>query len=288
MDPIPGTSRQTEGTDPTLQEESGIDAKLFCYEELSDISSEPSRPSTPARCGCTRAVELVEPTPSPASPPALDGNGEGCWEEQVDGVFPYMTVEELDAFLRVPSPIMVAPACEDGPRIQIAHTSRVTLGGVIWVILKHLHSQRHLDLTDEDVHMLSQSSSAILTLEEAIPIVVVTVQVLAGMPSLEKVLRRWEVELPDTGAPDFTVSAGLADNLKPWEGFNFWSFESWALAVDVVTAFVGQQDSITETAFLEKMSDVITQATGLGWQVPIMVATLFVVKRAGWFWELLI
>lgn len=56
----------------------------------------------------------------------------------------------------------------------------------------------------------------------------------------------------------------------------------------MVSAFVGQPGIITETAFLEQMSDVMTQATGLGWQVPIIVATLFVLKKSGWFWDLLI
>lgn len=88
---------------------------------------------------------------------------------------------KLETLLRVPSPIMVAPAGKDRPRIQIAHTSWVTLGGVIWVILKHLHTHRRLDITDEDVHVLTQSSSALLNLEEAIPLVVVTIQVLAGI-----------------------------------------------------------------------------------------------------------
>lgn len=109
-----------------------------------------------------------------------------------------------------------------------------------------------------------------------------------GRDTSLKVLQRWEAEMPDTGAPDLNVSAGLADTLRPWEGFNYWTFDSWALAVDVVSAFVGQPGTITETAFLEQMSDVMTQATGLGWQVPIIVATLFVLKKSGWFWDLLI
>lgn len=179
-----------------------------------------------------------------------------------------MTVEALEALLRVPSPIIVAPAGEEGPKIQVAHASRVTLGGANLDYLETpaiLHTQRHLDLTDEDVHVLTQYSSSLLTLEEAIPIVVVTIQVLAGMLSLKKVLHRWEVEMPDLGVPNLNVSAGLADKLRPWEGFNYWTFDSWALAVDVVSAFVGQPGTMTETAFLEQMSDVTTQATGLGW-----------------------
>lgn len=67
------------------------------------------------------------------------------------------------------------------------------------VILRHLHTRKHLDLADEDIHELTQFSSALLTLEEAIPIVVVTIQVLAGMPALRKVLLRWDKEMPDTG-----------------------------------------------------------------------------------------
>lgn len=290
VDPRPGTSSQPEEIDPIPLGKSGINTRLLCYEELSDIilSSEPSRPSTSARCGFVRVVEPVEPMPSVDNPQASGGNFEGCWKEQADRDLPYLTVEDLEALLRFPTPITVAPAGEDGPRIQIAHTSRVTLGGVIWTILKHLQSQRRLDLTDEDVHALTQSSSAVLTLEEAIPLMVVTVQVLAGVPSLEKVLRWWEAEVPDTGAPDFTMSAGLVDKLRPLEEFNFWSFEFWALAIDVVTAFIAHQGPISETDFLGQLSDVIELATGLGWQVPIMVATLFVVKRAGWFWELLL
>lgn len=84
------------------------------------------------------------------------------------------------------------------------------------------------------------------------------------------------------------MSAGLADSLRPWEGFNYWTFDWRALAVDVVTAFVGKPSPITESAFLEQLSDVVIQATGLRWQVRIVVATLFVVKMAGWYCNLLI
>lgn len=100
--------------------------------------------------------------PSFDVPQASGGNFEGCWEQQADRDLPYLTVEELDALLRVPSPMTMASAGEDEPRIQIAHPSRVTLGAAIWAILKHMHSQRRLDLTYEDVHALTQSSSAVL------------------------------------------------------------------------------------------------------------------------------
>lgn len=84
-----------------------------------------------------------------------------------------------------------------------------------------------------------------------------------------------------------TVGAGLTEGFKPWEGFNFWTFESWTLAIDVVRAFIALREPIMETAFLSQLSDLIDQATGLVWQVPIMVAPLFVLNKAGWFWELL-
>lgn len=51
MDCQPGTSSQWEETGPILLDESDVDVDLFCYEELSELTPEPSRSGTPSRNG---------------------------------------------------------------------------------------------------------------------------------------------------------------------------------------------------------------------------------------------
>lgn len=119
-----------------------VEMDLFCDETLSISSTENSKPASPVRCVLIKTVKSQDTQPQAGQQIALDEKLEACYDELCMENFDKLSVEEPDAMFRVPSPVMISPAGVDGPQVQVTHVFRFKLGGIIWLILKFLHTHR--------------------------------------------------------------------------------------------------------------------------------------------------
>src|SRR5688572_19825592 len=191
----------------------------------------------------------------------------------------------LAAMFQNPSVPEIPP--EDAPEdlVQIIRTTRTEMGGLVWIVLNFLFKKGRLDLSESDLDELVSSSVHVTELAEAVPIILLTVQTVATTPRINRVLRKWAVGVEGLAALDPTPTP-LVD-LKPWDGPQFWSFEDWAQAAEVVARFLLCPEIPLEAEFKARVVDIRDLAGTQGWKIPIMVATLFGLRKATWLWDLM-
>jgi hypothetical protein len=193
----------------------------------------------------------------------------------------------LAAMFRNPSVPENPP--EDAPEglVQIIRTTRTEMGGLVWIVLNFLCKKMCLELTEADFEELVNSSVHITELAEAVPIILLTVQTVATTHKINRVLRKWAEGIEDLAELNPTPVPDSLERLKPWDGPQFWSFEDWARAAEVVARFLLCPQIPSENEFRARVADIRELAGTQGWKVPIMVATLFGLRKATWLWNLL-
>lgn len=92
---------------------------------------------------------------------------------------------------------------------------------------------------------------------------VATLQSLAGTPGIKDILAKWVLDSPGLVVPDLLVGVGLKDDVKPWDGHNYWTFETWVLA-QVIDTFLYGGTVPTETEFLGSLSEATGWSFGVG------------------------
>lgn len=185
-----------------------------------------------------------------------------------------------------PSPEVLLGEAAPDP-VQIVRTTRTQLGGLVWIVLKFLLQKGSLDLTEADFDELVNSSVHITELTEAVPIILLTVQTVATTPQINRTLRKWAEGLESLAGLESTQDSSSLMKLKPWDGPQFWSFEAWARAAEVVARFLIYPEIPLEDEFRARIAEVREEAGTQGWTVPIMAATLFGLRKATWLWCLL-
>ena len=185
-----------------------------------------------------------------------------------------------------PSPGVLQEEAAPDP-VQIVRTTRTQLGGLVWIVLKFLFQKGSLDLTEADFDELVNSSVHITELTEAVPIILLTVQTVATTPQINRILRKWAEGLENVVGLELTPDSTSLVKLKPWDGPQFWSFEAWARAAEVVARFLIYPEIPLEDEFRARIAEVREEAGTQGWTVPIMAATLFGIRKATWLWRLL-
>ena len=88
--------------------------------------------------------------------------------------------------------------------------------------------------------------------------------------------------------PDLSVGMGFGQGLEPWEGTLWNSLDTWILAMEIIPRFLPLSSAVSEAEFLQALSGVKAQAEASVWRVHVIVAVLFTLKHAPWFWSFLI
>lgn len=179
------------------------------------------------------------------------------------------------------------PLQEAYNREHITSVSRCRIGGAIWVTLQFLLKLQRLELTDGEFEELLQSSHILSQLAEAVPLVLLTVQALAETPSMELVLRTWAAETPMLGGDLELINHGLPKRLKPWQEPHFWTFDCWSVARSVVDQFLTGKQEVHEEHFLDTLQQEAYIHGDQKWKVPLIVATLYIIRHSPWVWSLL-
>ena len=246
---------------------------LSCSEDLSPYQEdEEELPcSQPQTCGVIRML-TVSPTP----------------EEKVLNLMDPEDLAELQSLVAgIVPPAPEAPA-GDYARVEVIHTTRIKIGGLISVVLDFMFRKHRIDIDDRDLNELINVSTEVGKLEEALPIIFATIQAVAHTPNLAKFLEWWRQGLEGL---QFASAPGPSDRAKvqkPWEGYRFWTFETWSLADAVTARFMLHQETPSEDDFLASLTELRKTAGLQGWKVGIIVATLFGIRRAPWFWDLMV
>ena len=165
---------------------------------------------------------------------------------------------------------------------------RLLTGGVVTMVLKYLAKQGHLSVTANDLTTLMQIPGEVAENSQTVPVIVALVQTLAGTLSLRTAFVRWAkrenkvVNLPPRNVPY------VGPVLRPWEVPRLWPFGLWSLAAQVTSRFLGQSQPPVEGVFLGGLGDLFRQTENEPWVLEVMVAALFVIKDATWFWGTLL
>jgi len=182
------------------------------------------------------------------------------------------------------SPILVDPYT----RRRAVPITRSRLGGLVWLILEHLDSCHTISLTDEGFERLMNTSSELEKHVEVVPLVLVTTAVLASTPKLLGHLQRWIEKDPNLDPCWDVVTHNHLGSTRPWVGYHYWSFDCWAVARAVVEAFLLLPPDVPETVFLGRLcADEYLFGVQV-WKVPIIVATLYVLRSNSRFWSMLL
>jgi hypothetical protein len=144
-----------------------------------------------------------------------------------------------------------------------------------------------LEPSDEEMCELESSCSGISALGEALPIIIATTQALAHWPSIKAVVRRWVAEAPGLVSSDELEKGRKDKEFPPWSGFRWWTIETWSLAMDIVASYLAKGEGLPEREFLRDLKEERWQAGGQEWKIDVIVATLFTIKKSGWFWGML-
>jgi hypothetical protein len=187
-----------------------------------------------------------------------------------------------------PAPLLEVPDNDPYFVGRMTTTTRLRLSGVIWNVLQWLYKVQTLDLSDVEMDALSRSSSIVKSLDEAIPLVLVTVQTLAGVPQLGRILDGWAGKDQEQTGTEPAEGLGKDPSYTPWLGFNYWTYDCWVVAQEVISSFLTRGSDMPEALFLESLREEKEIAGLHRWKVPIIVATLYSIKKAPWLWPLLL
>jgi hypothetical protein len=161
-------------------------------------------------------------------------------------------------------------------------------GGIVIRVLSHLHKLGHLKVILADFEIIKATSKEIRSNAHVLPVIVAAVQSLACTPGLRVALGRWAKQDNQKYRVRVSPSEPAPPEISPWEEEGFWPFATWALASQVTSRFVGQFRCAAEGVFLENLCNYTRQLESDQWVLPLVVATLYVIKDAVWSWPLLL
>lgn len=160
--------------------------------------------------------------------------------------------------------------------------------GLVWDVMDFLDNQGHLRIGHRELDGIAQMSPASWDNRYALPVIALTIQTLAIVPTLSISLRRWAKRL-NLVFPE--VPLGRLSNrrlLRPWDDPTVWPYGLWGLASRVVYKFLGRKKPPMEAHFIADLSDLATRAGHELWMMATMVSTLFLVLDSPWFWPVLL
>ena len=268
---------EEDGDSPRLKEllptDSALVDLLSCHEELSD-SSEDDMSVPCSQLNLCQTVKIQRETlEQPVREMRLVDLRDAQLLEEPPG--DHDSEEDMEAFAHCRVP-------------QIIRTSRLKLRGVIQVIFEFLFARKTLSLSDKDFAELEASSDEVKRLAELIPVVLVVLQEVARNPRFPQVLAWWEESVPCRVTIEKVGPRANPADLKPWQGFWWWSFETWAMAGEVVSSFLEPREVPLEEDFLNNLKDLKAYSEGQEWKIPIMVAVLYTLRKSSWLWDLLV
>ena len=170
----------------------------------------------------------------------------------------------------------------------LRNPSPLKVKGMAWMALKTLYDLGRLSLSEDDVHAIAASNPTVYKYLDVFGVALATVQTLAGLPTLRETLSRWSEEQPRMIVPDLSGSLGFSHGLRPWEETPWWNFDTWVLGMEIIPKFFALHPSVSEDEFLQSLRSEKEQAIPSQWRVLVMVASLFAVKKAPWFWPFLL
>jgi len=159
------------------------------------------------------------------------------------------------------------------------------IGGISWLVLKYLFDSGRLEVFLEDFSALLRKSPVLLQNPSVILTTLATVQTVAGFPQIREVVDRWAAAIPGPSGRDIS-SLGFGESLEPWKSDSMWDFETWAAIVEVVPRVLALELQVTEEFLSELRSDA-SLTPGKPGELEVMVATMFIIRNAPWFWPFL-
>ena len=155
------------------------------------------------------------------------------------------------------------------------------------MLVRYFYERGPLEFGRTELDALLESTPALLTCAETVPIVVATIHTVATVPRILDVINRWRREVGDP-TPESAYGQGNGLALTPWKEENLWTFRTWTLAMEVSHRFLAQTNTLSEEVFLASLTDLLDPVGREWWKVETIVTTLFTIKKAAWFWPFLV
>ena len=186
-----------------------------------------------------------------------------------------------------PSDLLLLKSLPDGIDCP-GNPSRLRVSGVVWMLMKVLYDAGQLSVTLDAFEKMVDEQPILHRYSDVALVVITTLQTIAGLPQLKDTLVRWAEEEPLMVVPDLSAGMGFGQGLEPWEGTLWNSLDTWILAMEIIPRFLPLSSAVSEAEFLQTLSSVKERAGTSVWRVHVIVAVLFTLKHAPWFWPFLI
>lgn len=198
---------------------------------------------------------------------------------------PVATPDSLSLLGQCPREIDSLLALPELQRLP-ASAPKVEKLGVVWALVRYFHEKERLDFSRADLDGLIGGSSFLRDGVDLIPLVVVTIQTVATLPQNGNAIEKWREE---SGNSTILVAPLRASErrLRPWDDGHIWNFRAWILAMEISHRFFAQKPQTLEEVFLASLTDLIDPLSKEWWKVEVITLTLHTLKRAAWFWPLL-
>lgn len=133
---------------------------------------------------------------------------------------------------------------------------RIQTGGTIWIVLRHLHNQGHVEVNKEDLEKITDRAPELKAKSLVLPVILATIQALACTPCASETLLHWACIEGHPNLPCLDNNLVKGPQLQPWNKSEVWPFGIWALAAQVVNQFLQQGQPKAEQVFLASLSDL--------------------------------
>ena len=241
------------------------------------ISSTESSHRSPASSGSCRMLKVETKDSSPVAGPSRIRSALSPGSLSDISEMPFEDPSDLLRLRSLPDGV----DCPGNP-------SRLRVSGVVWMIMRTLYDAGHLSVTMDAFEKMMTEQPILNRYSEVALVVITTLQTITGLPQIKDTHVRWAEEEPLMVVPDLSVGMGFGQGLEPWEGTLWNSLDTWILAMEIIPRFLPLSSAVSEAEFLQALSGVKAQAEASVWRVHVIVAVLFTLKHAPWFWSFLI
>lgn len=201
--------------------------------------------------------------------------------------------------VELPDPLRVTeqePHEVPGPEVQeeepvvamhFEASPRLVASGLIGMVLREMQRLGRRSLSLSEMQTLARSSRVAEENAQSFPVIAVLIQTLEATVSAREMFVGW-ARRSGFEVPALVGEVSLdGPFLEPWIAQESWGFPLYAMAAQLIARFLSRTRLPAEAVFLAKMSDLKEQMGPDAWVVALMVATLYFLKDAVWFWPTL-